>query len=78
VTVNFSDACDGFPAKYEYEGKPVCILHFPHSAKNEEFDKAVSEKLEKGDYNFHGCHFPSGFESVEFCKTHLGRQPDAL
>lgn len=62
VTVNFSDACDGLPAKYEYEGKPVCILHFPHSAKNEEFDKAVIEKLGKGDYNFHGCHFPSGFE----------------
>jgi len=42
----------------EHEGERFCVLHFPSANKEDEFRKALQNKLEQRDFNFEGIYFP--------------------
>jgi hypothetical protein len=42
----------------EHDGKPYCVLHYPGAEKTEDFEEALSKKLEDGDFNFEAVWFP--------------------
>ena len=55
--------CVGSSA-YEHEGKLYCVLHFPSEDKEDNFEKALDEKLEKKDFNFAGAFSPEALRSL--------------
>ncbi len=62
---NFYAACFD-EAKYIYQGKTYCILHYPFEGKSIEFQLSLQQKLSNGDFNFCGVWFPNSENFVKF------------
>lgn len=67
-TKNMRTACNAEPFYGEHEGKRYCVLHYPGKEKDKEFQIALRNKIEAGDFNFCGVWFPRAvnFHSFEF------------
>lgn len=52
----------------EHDGKLYCVLHYPGTEKEEDFEKALKQKLDNKDFNFQGVWFPDAvsFENYTF------------
>lgn len=65
-------ACEGESFYKAYEGVPYCILHYPDKEKALAlFAAALKNKLQAGNFNFIGVHFPdhAEFREIEFSAT---------
>jgi uncharacterized protein YjbI with pentapeptide repeats len=60
--------CAGLPTYHRVDGTPYCVLHAPRPDKMAAFQRALSEKLERRDWNFAAVWFPAdqSFYKVEF------------
>jgi hypothetical protein len=67
VDENYRSACEGLNFYGEHEGKRYCVLHFPSTAKEDDFSKEIDRKLKNQDFDFAGVYFP-GDQSFESCK----------
>jgi len=52
-------ACLELPLYDEHEGKGYCVLHYPSSAKRDDFSKVFWQKLASNDLSFCGVWFPN-------------------
>jgi uncharacterized protein YjbI with pentapeptide repeats len=55
-SIRFS--CNNLEFYKEYDGKPYCLLHYPHKDKAIDFSKLYEEKIETEDFDFEGTLFP--------------------
>jgi uncharacterized protein YjbI with pentapeptide repeats len=74
VDEQYRSACEGLEFYAEHDGKRYCVLHFPGGKESTHFQRAISDKLEAGDFNFSGAYFPNKvgaqFKPTSF-KTHV-------
>jgi uncharacterized protein YjbI with pentapeptide repeats len=62
VDEHYLSTCEGLP---EYGDTGYCALHYPSSKKVVEFERILSSKLARKDYNFAGTMFPDGTSNFE-------------
>src|SRR5215207_884956 len=59
-------ACKHLIPEHKYEGDWYCILHLPSEDKGDEFERALRQKLDAGDFNLRGVWFPSTVNVKKF------------
>jgi uncharacterized protein YjbI with pentapeptide repeats len=59
-------ACKHLIPEHKYEEEWYCILHLPSEDKGDEFERALGQKLDAGDFNLRGVWFPSTFDLKKF------------
>jgi hypothetical protein len=50
--------CSNFQDRYEENGKCFCVFHYPNESKAQEFQSALTEKINKEHFIFNGTWFP--------------------
>lgn len=63
---SFRTACEGLPFFKEHEERQYCVLHYPSTGKRTKLYKVLSEKFNKGDFNFRGTWFPADLKVKDF------------
>jgi len=63
---DWRNACKDLDLYRKHRGKRYCVLHYPGEGKEDDFKKALEDKLAQDDFHFGGTVFPEGTISPEY------------